>query len=284
MEASIINHFSNDLSQYSYSSKESYRKLLNAYTELPGVTLDTIATIRSADFGDVPLTFVRYTPLTRKARPRLKVLITAGIHGDEPAGVLALYKYLLSISLRELDIEVCAFPCINPIGLLRNSRVSSGHFDLNRQMDPRSIAPEVRAVTSQLISLGQTFDVAFDLHEDNPAVPCDFGPEAEQADGFYAYESNFNPLSAPIGKAIVQAIAAKGIQVSGQRTIYGERATHGVVERGIERTEYRDLERYLTMNFTDRVITSETLITSSLEERISAQVTVLEAGCSALRT
>jgi hypothetical protein len=54
------------------------------------------------------------------------------------------------------------------------------------------------------------------------------------------------------------------------------------VERGIERTQFKDLERYLTMNFTDRVITSETLTASSLEERISTQVTVLEAGCRAL--
>ena len=282
MEASIINHFSNDLSQYSYSSKESYRRLLQAYSEIPGVTLETLTTIRSADFGEVPLTFARYAPRTRPERYRLKVLITAGMHGDEPAGVLALYKYLLSISLRELNIEVSAFPCINPVGLLRNSRLNSGHFDLNRHIDPRSIAPEARAVTSRLISLGQSFDAAFDLHEDNPAVPCDFSPESAQADAFYLYESNFNPRSTPIGNAIVRAVAAKGIEVSSQRSIYGERALSGVVERGIERTQFKDLERYLTMNFTDRVITSETLTTSSLEERISTQVTVLEVGCRSL--
>jgi hypothetical protein len=113
-------------------------------------------------------------------------------------------------------------------------------------------------------------------------MPCDFSPESEQADAFYLYESNFNPLSAPLGNTIVRAVAAKGIEISSQRTIYGERAIRGVVERGIERTQFKDLERYLTMNFTDRVITSETLTTSSLEERISTQVTVLEAGCSAL--
>ena len=282
MEALSINHFSSELSQYSYSSRDSYRKLLKAYSEIPGVSLQTIATIRSADVGEVPLTFVTYTPVGRRDRPRLKVLFTAGIHGDEPAGVFALYKYLLSISLRALDIQVCAFPCINPVGLLRNSRASSGHFDLNRHVDPRSIAPEARAVTSQLISLGQTFDAAFDLHEDNAAMPCDFSPESEQADAFYLYESNFNPLSTPLGNTIARAAAAKGIEISSQRTIYGERAIRGVVERGIERTQFKDLERYLTMNFTDRVITSETLTTSSLEERISTQVTVLEAGCRAL--
>ena len=282
MEASIINHFSNELSQYSYSSKESYQELLHAYVEIPGVTLETIATIRASDRGEVPLTFVRYRRLALQNRPRLKVLITAGIHGDEPAGVLALYKYLLSVSFRELEIEIYAFPCINPVGFLRNSRLSSDHFDLNRQMDPRSIAPEVRAVTSHLMTLGQTFDVAFDLHEDNPAVVCDFSPDSEQADAFYLYESNFNPLSAPVGDTIVRAIAAKGITISNQKKIYGEPAVRGVIARGIERTQYRDLERYLTMNFTDRVITSETPVASSLRERISTQVTVLEAGCNAL--
>ena len=233
-------------------------------------------------FGEIPLSFVRYAlPMQRDSRP-LKLLLTAGIHGDEPAGVFALYSYMLSLSLREIPIEVYAFPCVNPIGVLRNSRLSSAHFDLNRQMTRNSIAPEVRALVSTLEQLGTSFDAAFDLHEDNPSVQCDFSGESTQAEAFYLYESNFDPMRKPRGEQIVRAVTQAGIPVSTQRSIYGERAINGVVQRGMERDKIFDLERFLTMNYTDRVITSETYVARTLAERITAQTLVLESGVRAL--
>lgn len=282
MEASFINQFSEQLSEPPTFSKGSYRKLLAAYSALPFVTIETISTITSTDFGEIPLSFVRYAlPMQRDSRP-LKLLLTAGIHGDEPAGVFALYRYMLSLSLREIPIEVYAFPCVNPIGVLQNSRLSSAHFDLNRQMTRNSIAPEVRALVSTLEHLSTSFDAAFDLHEDNPSVQCDFSYESAQAEAFYLYESNFDPMRKPIGEQIVRAVTQAGIPVSTQRSIYGERAINGVVQRGMERDQIFDLERFLTMNYTDRVITSETYVARTLAERITAQTIVLESGVRAL--
>ncbi len=256
--------------------------LLSAYAELPFVSIETIGCIRSTDFGSLPISCARYTPPTSGTSKRLKLLFIAGIHGDEPAGILALYQYMLSISLREISLDVYAFPCVNPVGLLRNSRLSSGHFDLNRQMTRNSIAPEVRALVTRLDHLNLSFDAAFDLHEDNPAVPFDVTPDSSQADAFYLYESNFDPLRAPIGADISRAVAQRGMRVSSQRMIYGERALKGVIQRGIERTRIFDIERFLTMNFTNHVITSETLASDPLKERIKAQTTVLESGVQAL--
>jgi protein MpaA len=212
----------------------------------------------------------------------LKLLITAGIHGDEPAGVLALYKYVMSLSLRELPVEVHAFPCINPVGLLRNSRVSSGHFDLNRQMTRNSIAPEVRAVISTLDRLATTFDAAFDLQEDNPALSRDAAPNGPEANAFFLYESNFDPLRASIGAEISRAVAKAGIAVASQRSIYGERSLNGVIQRGMERDQVWDIERFLTMNVTNHAITLKTPVSATLSERIKAQTTALECGIQAL--
>lgn len=282
MKASFINQFSEQLSAPPVVSKGSYKKLLAAYAALPFVNIETISTITSPDFGEAPLSFVRYAPQAEPAARPLRLLVTAGIHGDEPAGVFALYSFIESLSIRELPIEIYAFPCVNPIGALRNSRLSSAHFDLNRQISRNSIAPEVRALVSTLERLDTSFDAAFDLHEDNPSVACDFGGESIQADAFYLYESAFNPLRKPIGERISRAVAQAGIPVSTQRSIYGERSVNGVVQRGIERDQIFDLERFLTMNYTDRVITSETYVGRPLEERITAQTIVLESGVRAL--
>lgn len=282
MEASIYNQFSQDISEQSTFSRGSYLKLLSAYAELPFVTIERIANIWDTRLGELPISYVRYAPPIRPTSRRLKILITAGIHGDEPAGVLALYRYMLSLSLRELPVDVYAFPCVNPAGLLRNSRVSSGHFDLNRQMTRNSIAPEARALLGTLERLNVSFDAAFDLHEDNPAVGCDFSSDGTQAEAFYLYESNFDPLRPSIGSEITHAVIGAGVPASSQRTIYGERALNGVIQRGIERDQLWDLERFLTMNVTNHVITSETLVSEPLKDRIKAQTMVLESGIQAL--
>jgi hypothetical protein len=283
MEAYFINEFSDQLSDRPLFSKGSYRNLLAAYADIPFVAIETISTVTSPDFGEIPLSFVRYALPTEHASRPLRLLLTAGIHGDEPAGVFALYRYMLSLSLREIPIEVYAFPCVNPIGALRYSRLSSAHFDLNRQMTRNSIAPEVRALVSTLEKMDISFDAAFDLHEDNPSVPCDFSGESTQADAFYLYESNFDPLRKPIGERIARAVAQAGIPVSTQRSLYGERAVNGVVRRGMERDQIFALERFLTMNYTDRVITSETYLEQGLAERTRAHTVVLESGVNALR-
>ena len=282
MEASIYNQFSENTLEGPIFSRGTYLTLLSAYRKLPFVTVEKIAGIRSAEFGELPVSFIRYVPPMRSTSRRQKLLIIAGIHGDEPAGVLALYRYMLSVALRELQIEVYAFPCVNPVGLLRNSRESSGHFDLNRQMNRDSIAPEVRALVATLDKLNISFDLVFDLHEDNPAVACDFSLDGSQADAYYLYESNFDPFRASIGAEIARAVTQAGIPVSLQRQIYGERAINGVIQRGIERNQLFDFERFVTMNYTNHIITSETLLSSPVEERIRAHTVALESGVAAL--
>jgi len=282
MDASINNQFSAELSANTNFSGGLYRKLLSAYAELPFVTMERIADISSPELGELPLVFMRYAPPSSTASRKLKLLITAGIHGDEPAGVLALYKYVMSLSLRELPVEVYAFPCINPVGLLQNSRASSGHFDLNRQMTRNSIAPEVRAFVSTLDGLCTPFDAAFDLQEDNPAVTRDTAPDGSEADAFYLYESNFDPLRASIGTEISRAVAKAGIAVASQRSIYGERSLNGVIQRGMERDREWDVERFLTMNVTNHAITLRTPVSAPLSERVKAQTTALESGIQVL--
>src|SRR5512138_2752058 len=48
-------------------------------------------------------------------QPRRRIYISAGIHGDEPAGPLAVRQLLLE-NPWPADIEVWLCPCLNPTG------------------------------------------------------------------------------------------------------------------------------------------------------------------------
>jgi hypothetical protein len=149
-------------------------------------------------------------------------------------------------------------------------------------MTRHSIAPEVRAMLSTLERLETTFDAAFDLHEDL-SIPKEESSTALGAPGFYLYESNFDPRRPSIGGEISRAVARAGIAVSSQRTIHGERARNGVIQRGLERSQVSDFERFITMNYTDQVVTFLTNPSLCAQDRVRAHSIALESGIATLR-
>src|SRR5882762_1071159 len=58
---------------------------------------------------------------TRKTRHMRRLYISAGIHGDEPAGPLAV-RQLLSDNAWPANIDVWLCPCLNPGGFRLNRR------------------------------------------------------------------------------------------------------------------------------------------------------------------
>lgn len=69
------------------------------------------------------------------ASPQPSVLYMAGIHGDEPLSVRVLARWLAYLknnpSLWQ-HTTVALMPCLNPDGLLRNTRKNAWGVDLNR--------------------------------------------------------------------------------------------------------------------------------------------------------
>jgi len=111
------------------------------------------------------------------AQPTQRVYISAGIHGDEPAGPLAI-RQLLREDYWADGVEVWLCPCLNPTGFPLNRRESVDGFDLNREYLHLE-APETRAHVAWLKS-APPFDVGLCLHEDWESL------------GFYLYEINPN--------------------------------------------------------------------------------------------
>jgi hypothetical protein len=136
--------------------------------------------------GDLPL----YGFARLAKEPRLTVYISTGIHGDEPAGPLALVE-LLEANAWPSGVNLIACPCLNPTGFPNNTRENRTGTDLNR--DYRHIETrEVQAHTEWIDSL-PTFDFGICLHED------------WEANGFYLYELNPDNLPA-VSEDVIDAV------------------------------------------------------------------------------
>jgi hypothetical protein len=117
--------------------------------------------------------------------------LSTGIHGDEPAGPLAMLQLVQEDHWPQANLWLV--PCVNPTGFRRNTRENAQGIDLNRDYrDPQSL--EVRAHVAWL-HRQPCFDLTLVLHED------------WESNGFYVYE--LNPEEKPsYAEAIIEAVGA----------------------------------------------------------------------------
>jgi predicted deacylase len=133
----------------------------------------------------------RQPPSTLNAQPSTRIYLSAGIHGDEPAGPVAALR-LLQESRWPENAELWFCPCLNPMGFVLNRRENADHKDLNRDYRHLETA-EVRAHIAWLERQPQ-FDLCLCLHED------------WESHGFYVYE--LNPENRPsLAEAMIARIA-----------------------------------------------------------------------------
>ncbi len=120
-----------------------------------------------------------------------RVYLSAGIHGDEPAGPLTL-ACLLRDGFFRPDVHWLLAPALNPDGLAASTRENAGGIDLNRDFLTRTAA-EADAVAAWLGAMPAPA-LFLSLHED-----CD-------TDGFYFYEINQGPDRPERAAAILDAV------------------------------------------------------------------------------
>ena len=116
--------------------------------------------------------------LVREGAPA--VYLSTGMHGDEPAGPLALLELLANGLLeRSLTFHIC--PCLNPTGLALKTRENApeyGETDMNRDYILKQ-TQEVAGHVKWLEKLQPNFPELFiSLHED------------WESGGYYFYEIN----------------------------------------------------------------------------------------------
>ena len=149
-----------------------------------------------------------------RGAPR-RVLLSAGIHGDELAGVEALCEWLETQAyvkfLQQWDITM--LPCINPWGYEYGTRENREGQDLNREFMSSHPPQEVLYVQSVL---QQRFDLSLELHADVDST------------GYYLYET-VQP-GADIGHRVLERIHTI-MPVNLDAMIDGKSADGGVIAR-----------------------------------------------------
>jgi hypothetical protein len=141
-----------------------------------------------------------------------RIYISAGIHGDEPAGPLAALRLLRENQWpAKVDLWLC--PCLNPTGFALNRRENDKGIDLNRAYLHLG-AEETRAHVAWL-NRQPGFDLCLCLHED------------WESHGFYVYELNLGGQPS-LAHAMVEEVA-KVCPIDPSEMIEGRPAQGGII-------------------------------------------------------
>ncbi len=203
-----------------------------------------------------------------------KVYFSAGIHGDEISGPLALLEML-----RRPDFfaafDTTIFPLLNPEGLTLGLRGNADGIDLNRDYRNTKSA-EIASHIEALQTLGR-FDGAMMLHEDFEGI------------GAYLYElkTRLRPTSA---RKIIAAMG-RHVPIDPRPEIEEVRASGGVIQRRDIVLKHGALEdrpdwpeaAYLSINHTQVCYTTETPKPFPIEHRVQAQIAAVETLLEALK-
>ena len=187
------------------------------------------------------------------------ILITGGVHGDEPAGVEATIKFLERDNIELLTyFSFIVIPCINPDGYIYNTRENANKVDINRSFETNEV--EEAAIVKDAIRDKQ-FTLTIDYHEDY------------EANGFYLYEGIRNEQH--LGPKIAQGVKSIGpidTEDSGEDT---EAIAQGVYKVNSE-WGMQGLAPYLLHKHSEHVLITETPTVWNLEQRVALHLGVLD--------
>ncbi|MFV0338618.1 MAG: M14 family metallocarboxypeptidase [Chthoniobacterales bacterium] len=191
---------------------------------------------------------------------KTSIYLSAGIHGDEPAGPAALLHWAETNKKRLSSLHCLIFPCLNPWGLINNRRTDSQGRDLNRSYHDNSIR---QTAAHKSLLLNRRFDLAIALHEDYDAP------------GYYIYATNHTKRD--LAKKIINTAAAH-IPIDNRSEIEGIKATKGLLLPKILPKFKKQLPEALLLfpENTDCTFTLEAPSEYFLDDRILAHSAVLD--------
>lgn len=208
--------------------------------------------------NDNPIYFFQIE--SQSSNPKL-MLITGGVHGDEPAGVEAAINFLARDNSELLThFSFVVVPCINPDGYIHDTRENRENIDINRSFETDEVMEA--AIVKDAIRDMQ-FTLTIDFHEDY------------EAKGFYLYEGirNEQYLGPKIAK-VVKSIGPIDPEDSGEETVAIAQGVYKVAsEWGLQ-----GLAPYLLHKHSEHVIITETPTVWNLEQRVALHLGVLDTA------
>jgi murein peptide amidase A len=222
-----------------------------------------------------------------KKGQRHNVLLSAGVHGDEPAGIYAVLEFLeKKASAYEDRFRFFVFPCVNPSGFEADKLENEKGENLNRLFKKDTPAKEAKIVLDQLEKWDRKFALTIDMHEIPPYWADEGFTAKDNPRTAYLYETQ-KDKSKRIGRAMIEGLP-KDIEVSDWPKIYGDVAVKGLVSypEGNLNPVYAEqttLDGYLQGKFSAHTFTFETPIGWPLEKRVRAQLSWLETALKKYR-
>jgi murein peptide amidase A len=208
--------------------------------------------------GQLELFALRRPPAAPPAsHPAPRIYISAGIHGDEPAGPLAVRR-LLQENQWPAGVDLWLCPCLNPTGFQLNRRENDRGIDLNRQY--RHPTAEETVAHAAWLERQPAFDLCLCLHED------------WESHGFYIYE--LNPDHRPsLAEPVVRRVA-EVCPIDRSELIEGRPAQGGIIRPSIDPNLRPDWPEafYLVMHKTRLSYTLEAPSDFPLSARVSGLV------------
>lgn len=206
------------------------------------------------------------------------IYVSAGIHGNEPAGVKCavrlieqladiIHENMFQIPLKEFNWLIS--PCDNPYGYEQDTRENALGNDLNRMFGTPNRCPETEFITESLLRT-QTHPktkiaLALDLHEDTDST------------GFYLWERRASTNS-PIGSAVVKHVE-RMCAINREPMIENHHNDNGVITLlDTVTTKGWTRGRYLAEQIQTRCLILETPTLLDLETRIKVHITAIETA------
>jgi len=204
------------------------------------------------------------------------VFLSAGMHGDEPAGVEALIRFLEGSGVTGEGIkkwydkyQFTIIPCMNPTGIEKGIRENIKGTDLNRKFGGRAgkDTPEEVMIVQRAVE-GKRFDLYIDFHEDI------------EGEGFYLYEV-LHKGGICIGEKII-ADMSRGYTIDLRDRIDGFHNCRGVICPQKEEKTFPvkrsnlPFPLYMYLKGTRYCLTMESPTRFSLEDRVAMHLKALE--------
>ena len=193
------------------------------------------------------------------------MLISGGIHGDEPSGVEAICSFIENEKYKPFanEWEITFLPCVNPYGYEYDSRENHECKDLNRLFKDKLPPLEVQLVKS--IFKPYYFDVTIELHEDI------------DSQGYYLYYKSMLSSEREIGINILKSVE-KIIPINSNKKIDNMPAENGIIDRikDINKMEWWPMAGYSLHMKSNHCLTLETPTRLPMITRVNAHLAALE--------
>ncbi len=201
-----------------------------------------------------------------------RILISGGIHGDEPAGVETICTFLENKLYRDFlkDWEFTLLPCINPSGFEAGTRNNLNDVDLNRKFKEKTVPQEVSFARN---IVNRPYDLDLELHEDTDSP------------GYYIYQKDLAEELSPLGRAILDRVESVH-PLNLAEEIEEIPAARGLLSRlsGPEEMEWWPMALYANVQGCRHVFTLESSPSLPMDVRVKAHLTAIKAALETMET